>query len=66
MTYNHPEKGSLSVEETIKHLNRCLYPELHEVDALMEKISTGKLTQLALKSFKKKLYAERNIPLGVI
>lgn len=66
MNYNHPEKGSLSVEETIKHLNRCLYPELHEVDAWMEKVSTGKWTPLALKAFKKKLYTERNIPLGVI
>jgi len=66
MTYNHPQKGSLSVPETIKHLNRCLYPQLHEVDLLMEKVSSGKYTERALNAFKKKLYTERNIPLGII
>jgi hypothetical protein len=64
--FNHSELGPLSTVEIIKHFNRCLYPSLHEVDTCMQKLQAKGYTEFAKNCYKKKLYLDLNIPLGVI
>jgi hypothetical protein len=66
LIFHHSELGALTTLEIIKHFNRCLYPSLHEVDATMEKLQAKGYTEFDQKNYRKKLYRERNIPLGVL
>jgi hypothetical protein len=67
MELNPKQKYRWPVREQIRYLNRCLYPQLKEIDARLEKaVSMNTFTDFAIESFKTKLYRDNNIPPGVI
>jgi hypothetical protein len=67
MELNPKQKYRWPVREQIRYLNRCLYPQLKEVDEKLARLeSMQKFTDFALKSVREKLYRENNIPLSVI
>lgn len=61
------QKYRWPVREQVRYLNRCLYPQLKEIDEKMNKIiSMNKFTEFAIESVRKDLYKKNNIPLHVI
>ena len=67
MDLNPNQKYRWPVKEQVRFLNRCLYPQLKDIDERMAKIvAMNKYTDLALNAVREKLYRENNVPLNVI
>ena len=67
MELNPKQKYRWPVKEQVRYLNRCLYPQLKEVDEKLAKlISMQKYTDFAIAAMRKRYYKEHNIPLEVI
>jgi len=61
------QKYRWPVREQVRYLNRCLYPQLKEIDEKMAKvIAANRFTDWAIEGFRKELYRKSNIPLSVI
>ena len=67
MELNPNQKYRWPVKEQVRYLNRCLYPQLKEVDEKLAKlVSMQKYSELTISAMRRRYYKELNIPLEVI